>query len=122
MKVNPVAGPIYVEGLEAVIEQSDAVIHLAAVTNAEESVRQPELVMRINRDGLRVEPRLPSDWDEAKAVRRFRGATYEVSYRREAGIHEAQVRVNDRVVNDGVVPQAAAGSRVGVVVLLPAVS
>lgn len=74
------------------------------------------------RDGLRVEPNLPSHWDEAQAVRRFRGANYEVSYRRSAGTRDMQVKVNGGVVSAGIVPQAAAGTSVAVEVLLPAIS
>ena len=33
-------------------------------------------------EGLRIEPAFPSDWDNAELTRRFRGADYEVSFRR----------------------------------------
>lgn len=74
------------------------------------------------RDGLRIEPHLPSDWHEANAVRRFRGATYEISYRRETGTGGMRMTVNGCEVSDGVVPQAEAGATVAVDVSLPAVN
>jgi cellobionic acid phosphorylase len=74
------------------------------------------------RDGLRIEPHLPSGWDEAKVVRRFRGATYEVSYRRTTGIRGVQVKADGCAVDDGLVPQSEAGTVVEIEVSLPAVS
>jgi cellobionic acid phosphorylase len=74
------------------------------------------------RDGLRIEPHLPSGWNKANAVRHFRGATYAVSYRRETATRNMRVTVNGCAVSDGVIPQAEAGTLVEVDVSLPAVS
>ena len=38
-----------------------------------------------NRKGLSVNPRLPSHWSEAKIIRRFRGAIFQISFEREKG-------------------------------------
>ncbi len=60
--------------------------------------------LRGDRDGLVVDPHLPSHWREVKVVRRFRGATFNVSMRREPGLEKL------RVIKDG---QALATNRLG---------
>ena len=43
-----------------------------------------EGILGVKRDyeGLRIEPAFPSDWEGARLTRRFRGAVYEIRYRR----------------------------------------
>jgi len=43
---------ILAEGMESIVQDSDILIHLAAVTNAEASFSNPELVDRVNKQGL----------------------------------------------------------------------
>ena len=44
-------------------------------------------------DGLRIDPCLPSDWTRCKMTRNFRGATYEISIEKPAGICKGKVTV-----------------------------
>lgn len=48
-----------------------------------------------DKQGLVIQPQLPSHWNQAQVTREFRGATFHVEMRREAGI------LNTRVVVDG---------------------
>lgn len=45
-------------------------------------------------DALRVEPRLPSHWPSARALRRFRGARFDVRIERVAGLSQPRVAVD----------------------------
>ncbi|WFB34355.1 hypothetical protein P3T73_09295 [Kiritimatiellota bacterium B12222] len=47
--------------------------------------------LRAEAEGLRVDPQLPQAWGDAKAVRRWRGSTYQVSYVRDEGVKTLQV-------------------------------
>ena len=49
------------------------------------AITQWILGIRPEHDGLRIDPCLPSDWDGFRAVRRFRGATYDITVRVEGG-------------------------------------
>jgi cellobiose phosphorylase len=84
--------------------------NLAAVT-------QWILGLRPEHDGLRIDPRLPSDWDGYRASRRFRGATYEIEVRKGAGTQGRVdgLLVDGRRIEGNVVPAAPAGSVVSVV-------
>ena len=45
-------------------------------------------------DGLRLQPCLPSDWEEARATRRFRGSTWNIHYRRDPDCGETEILVD----------------------------
>ncbi len=45
------------------------------------AITQWILGIRPEHDGLRVDPCVPSDWDGFRVVRRFRGATYDITVR-----------------------------------------
>jgi cellobiose phosphorylase len=50
------------------------------------AVTQWILGIRPEHDGLRVDPCLPADWGDIHAVRRFRGATYDIAIRKPRGV------------------------------------
>lgn len=54
--------------------------------------------LRGDRDGLRIHPQLPSDWDHIKVCRRFRGATFLVDVRRSADVDSVVVKHQGSVV------------------------
>ncbi|GAB2602126.1 glycosyl transferase [Paractinoplanes abujensis] len=81
------------------------------------AITQWILGIRPELDGLRIDPVLPSDWPGFTATRVFRGATYEISVRREAG-HPAQVIVDGAPIDGVVVPPAPAGATVRVEVVV----
>ena len=51
--------------------------------------------VRGDRQGLVIQPQLPGHWNQARVTREFRGATFSIELRREAGLS------NTRVVVDG---------------------
>lgn len=56
-----------------------------------------------NREGLAIMPQLPSDWQEAKVKRIFRGAELDIDITRATGIKAMEVYVDDILVEDGIV-------------------
>jgi cellobiose phosphorylase len=66
--------------------------------------------------GLRVDPVLPSDWPGFTAVRRFRGATYEISVRKAAGTSGkvSHLVVDRERIEGSLIPMAQPGSTVQV--------
>ncbi len=69
-------------------------------------------------EGLRVNPQLPSAWNEAKAVREFRGARFNVSIKRGA-TGKLQLRCNGDLLADNCVRNIVAGSEYQLEVLIP---
>ena len=63
-------------------------------------------------DGLRIAPKLPADWATAKAVRQFRGATFEVTIERHdpAG-SQPVISVNGNQLNGNLIREITAGRR-----------
>jgi cellobionic acid phosphorylase len=72
-------------------------------------------------DALLVAPQLPSHWQRASAVREFRGARFEVEYRREPECAELQVWVDGAVCVRGRIVGFVAGGTYRVEVVLPVV-
>jgi len=62
------------------------------------------------REGLRIEPQLPSGWSGAKAVRLFRDAEFRVDIRRDPSLERIQVACNGKPLNDTVVRGITAGN------------
>jgi cellobiose phosphorylase len=58
---------------------------------------------RAEYDGLAVEPRLPSEWNKARLVRAFRGATYDIRIKRQRGARQS-VKVDGRPLDGNLVP------------------
>ncbi len=75
------------------------------------AITQWILGIRPEHDGLRIDPCLPSDWDGFHAVRRFRGATYDVTVRVRAGGSSSLV-VDDRPIEGTLIPPAPGGATV----------
>ncbi len=69
-------------------------------------------------EGLRVSPQLPSGWQEAKAVREFRGARFHVSIKRVA-IDKVQLHCDGELLADNCVRSIKAGSEYHLEVLVP---
>lgn len=70
-------------------------------------------------DALVIQPQLPSHWPRASVRREFRGAVFEVGYRRDAAVASMQVQVDGVPCESArIIPQA--GRRYGVEVVLPA--
>jgi cellobionic acid phosphorylase len=69
-------------------------------------------------EGLRVNPQLPSDWREAKAIREFRGARFVVSIKR--GVTDTlQLRCDGEVLADNCVRNIEIGREYQLDVLIP---
>ncbi len=81
------------------------------------AITQWILGIRPELNGLRVDPVLPASWPGYTATRRFRGATYQISVRREPG--EALLVVDGQRIQGTLVPLAAAHTSVRVEVILP---
>ncbi|PUA28886.1 MAG: NdvB protein [Cellvibrio sp. 79] len=69
-------------------------------------------------EGLRVNPQLPSDWSEAKAVREFRGARFNVSIRRGT-TDKLQLRCDGELLGDNCVRAIQVGREYQLDVSIP---
>jgi cellobiose phosphorylase len=74
------------------------------------------LGIRPEHDGLRVDPCLPAAWPGFRATRRFRGATYRIEVRKEAGVRGrvSSLTVDGGKVDGTVIPAAPGGTEVTV--------
>lgn len=68
---------------------------------------------------LHVRPQLPAQWPRARVLRRFRGAEFEVRYRREAGVAAMQVIVEGVACPQAAISGIVPGRRYRVEVVLP---
>jgi cellobionic acid phosphorylase len=68
--------------------------------------------------GLAVNPQLPKEWSQAKVVRDFRGATFNVDIKR-ADVQSVQVSVDGVVLARPHIDNIVAGRAYQVEVLLP---
>lgn len=71
------------------------------------------------RDGLAIQPQLPSDWSEARATRWFRGAEFRVHIQRDSTIDSTRVICNEKPLNDNVVRGISSGSVYEISVKIP---
>jgi cellobiose phosphorylase len=60
-------------------------------------------------DGLQIAPSIPERWTGFRAVRRFRGVTYNITVRREGPGHAVKLTVDGQPVEGDVVPPPAEG-------------
>jgi len=72
------------------------------------------------KDGIRVNPQLPSHWNEAAITREFRGATLHVEIRRDAAVAETTVYADGELLPEGVLRNVQPGKTYRVQVKLPA--
>jgi cellobiose phosphorylase len=86
------------------------------------AVTQWILGLRPEHEGLHVDPCLPADWDGFEATRRFRGAEYRITVRKEPGSRGrvTHLVVDGERVEGTLVPLAAPGSVVYVEALVEA--
>ncbi len=70
-------------------------------------------------EGIRISPKLPSHWQEASAVRHFRGAELHINIRREAGIQDMEVYSDGKLMKDGILKELKPGTVYQVSVKLP---
>lgn len=70
------------------------------------------------REGLKVEPKIPSHWNEMKATRQFRNATFEVDIKR-TDTPKIEVVVDGKRLEGNIIKSIEAGKTYKVEVLLP---
>jgi cellobionic acid phosphorylase len=71
------------------------------------------------RESLVIQPQLPSSWARAKVVREFRGATFNIEMRREAGLGKVRVTLDGKVLADNRITHFQAGKTYQVNVTIP---
>lgn len=76
------------------------------------------LGIRPNFDGLQIQPVIPTDWTGFSAVREFRGATYNISVRREGSGNRVALTVDGQPVAGTIVSVAPSGTSVSVAIVL----
>ncbi len=69
---------------------------------------------------LRIAPQLPSHWPRARALRRFRGAEFEVGIERVQGLQARRILVDGVELQGETIAPVEAGRRYQVRVELPA--
>ncbi len=62
------------------------------------------------RDGLKVNPKLPSEWSEVDVKRNFRGATFNVKIQKVENIDKTEVYVNGNLIDGNVIQDIKVGS------------
>lgn len=72
-----------------------------------------------DREGLCIVPQLPSHWSQARVVREFRGARFEVDMRREQDINAVQVSLDGQRLEKAHISNIEAGKVYQVSVKLP---
>jgi cellobionic acid phosphorylase len=70
------------------------------------------------REGLRIDPQLPREWNEASVTREFRGARFEVSYRRESPGEGMRIQVDGKNLAGNVISHFETGNICQVEVIL----
>lgn len=70
-------------------------------------------------EGLRIEPKLPSNWDKATIKRIFRGATLNTEIIRSSEVTETEVYVDNQPLEGQVLADPQAGKTYNVLVKLP---
>jgi cellobionic acid phosphorylase len=68
--------------------------------------------------GLKIQPQLPSDWDSASISRDFRGACFNIRFRRNADIPGIQISVDGQWLEGQVISGIKAGNTYEVEVLV----
>jgi cellobionic acid phosphorylase len=76
--------------------------------------------LRGDRNGLLVQPQLPTGWQSVKVRREFRDATFEVAIRREPGNRKTRVNVDGALLPENRITNIQPGRTYRVDVVLPA--
>lgn len=71
--------------------------------------------------GLRIQPQLPSAWQQAAIKRSFRGALLDIQITRAAGVSATEVYVEGILIPDGVLKELNSGALYQVQVKLPVI-
>lgn len=71
------------------------------------------------RQGLKVQPSLPSDWQKASVIRKFRGSTFNVQIEREKGLSEMTVALDGNLLNQSIISDFEQGKTYQVMIKLP---
>jgi cellobionic acid phosphorylase len=77
--------------------------------------------MKGSRQGIQINPKLPSHWQEASIIRTFRGARLHIDIKREPGVKKTEVYVEGRLMEDGRLTDLKADTTYQVLVKLPSV-
>ncbi|TGG93200.1 NdvB protein [Natronospirillum operosum] len=77
------------------------------------------LGLKGERGGLRISPSLPGDWNSLQVQRTFRGAVFDVSYRRDSQCTAVTVHLDGTRLEDNLIPEPRAGQHYQVQVTLP---
>jgi cellobionic acid phosphorylase len=70
-------------------------------------------------EGLLVEPQLPKHLKKARVQRRFRGAVFNVTYRRSSRVSKTEILLDDKVLATNLIAVPIAGKSYSVEVRLP---
>ncbi|TXC89360.1 NdvB protein [Metabacillus litoralis] len=71
------------------------------------------------KEGLRINPQLPSDWQEASVKRTFRGAELQIDMKRDETVSKIEVYVNNEMVEDGILKDLNSTEEYHVLVKIP---
>lgn len=74
-----------------------------------------------NKDGILIDPKLPSHWQEASVVRTFRGAELQIDMKREPGIGTVKVYVDGKIAEGGNLKDLKPGMVYKVTVKIPVI-
>lgn len=97
--------------------RSSQLFHTGAVSWLARILIEQLFGLRGCESGLKVDPQLPVHWQSATLVRRFRGAEFDVHYRRDG--QEFRIEIDGQSHDDSVVRDIRAGHRYEVCVMLP---
>jgi cellobionic acid phosphorylase len=107
-----------IEKLERTAGRSSQLFNTGTVSWAYRCFVEGLCGLRGVKDGLKIEPKMPRDWDEMKVTREFRGATFVVSVKR-GEVEEVKVVVDGAEVGGGIVKNVAQGKTYTVDVRVP---
>ena len=71
-------------------------------------------------EGLRVNPQLPNDWNEAQAVRSFRGADFHIDIIRSKDVFETTVFQGEKLIKGNLITDFSKGETLRILVKIPA--
>jgi len=71
-------------------------------------------------EGLRVNPQLPKDWNEAQAVRSFRGADFHIDIIRSTAVSETTVFQGEKLIKGNLITDFSKGDTLRFLVKIPA--
>lgn len=72
-----------------------------------------------DKEGLRIKPQIPADWQEAAVKRVFRGAVLYIDIKKESGIKTTEVYVEGNYIEDSIIRDVKPGAEYKVLVKVP---